>query len=60
MGTFPPSGKLKNEQNLVLFTKGAKNGRWVSYSFLQKQSFFKFCTILQENCGADINDRAFK
>ena len=57
---FHQAGSSQNEQSLVLLTKGAKNGRWVSYSFLQKLSFFKFCTILEENCGADINDKAFK
>jgi len=57
---FHQAGSSQNEQSLVLLTKGAKNGRWVSYSFLQKQIFFKFRTILQENCGADINDKAFK
>tara|TARA_Y100000590_G_scaffold268661_1_gene301727 strand:+ start:414 stop:704 length:291 start_codon:yes stop_codon:yes gene_type:complete len=57
---FHQAGSSQNEQSLVLLTKAAKNGRWVSYTFLQKLSSFKFCRILEENCGADINDRAFK
>ena len=57
---FHQAGSSQNEQSLVLMTKAAKNGRWVSYSFLQKLSSFKFCSILEENCGADINDRTFK
>ena len=32
---FHQAGSSQNEQSLVLLTKGAKNGRWVSYSFLQ-------------------------
>ena len=38
----------------------AKNGRWVSYTFLQKPSSFKFLSILEENCVANINNGAFK
>ena len=57
---FHQAGSSQNEQSLVLLTKGAKNGRWVSYSFLQKLSFFKFYTILEENCGADIINEAIK
>ena len=57
---FHQAGSSQNEQSLVLLTKAAKNGRWVSYTFLQKLSSFKFCRILEENCSADINDRAFK
>ena len=57
---FHQAGSSQNEQSLVLLTKAAKNGRWVSYTFLQKLSSFKFCSILEENCAADINDRAFK
>ena len=57
---FHQAGSSQNEQSLVLMTKAAKNGRWVSYSFLQKLSSFKFCSILEENCGADINNGTFK
>ena len=37
-----------------------KNGRWVRYTFLQKPSSFQFLSILEENCGADINNETFK
>ena len=51
---FHQAGSSQNEQNLVLLTKAAKNGRWMSYTFLQKLSSLKFYSILEENCGADI------
>ena len=33
---------------------------WVAYTFLQKPSSFKFLSIFEENCGADINNRTIK
>ena len=33
---------------------------WVAYTFLQKPSSFKFLSILEENCGADINNGTIK
>ena len=33
---------------------------WVAYTFLQKPSSFKFLSILEENCVADINNEAFE
>ena len=57
---FHQAGSLQNEESLVLLTKAAKNGRWVSYIFLQKPSSFKFLSILEENCGADINNGTIK
>ena len=44
----------------LLLTNASKNGRWVSYTFLQKLSSCKFYSILEENCGADIINRTFK
>ena len=43
-----------------LLTNVSKNGRWVSYTFLQKLSSCKFYSILEENCVTDINDEAIK
>ena len=57
---FHQAGSSQNEQSLVLLTKSAKNGRWVSYTFLKKLSSFKFSNILEENCGADIINGTFK
>ena len=37
---FHQAGSSQNDQSLVLLTKAAKNGRWVSYSFLQVFSSF--------------------
>ena len=33
---------------------------WVAYTFLQKPSFLKFFSILEENCGADIINGTIK
>ena len=38
----------------LLLTNAAKNGRWVSYTFLQNPLSFKRFSILEESCGADI------
>ena len=37
-----------------------KKGLWVGNTFLQKPNSFKFLSILEENCGADINNRTIK
>ena len=42
----------------LLLTKVSKNGRWVSYTFLQ--SSFKFYNILEQNCAVHINNEAIK
>ena len=57
---FHQAGSSQNEQSLVLLTKAAKNGRWVSYTFLQKLSSFKFYSILEENGVVHINNGAIK
>ena len=57
---FHQAGSSQNEQSLVLMTKAAKNGRWVSYTFLQKLSSFKFYSILEEKCVVHINNGAIK
>ena len=44
----------------LLLTNAAKNGPWVSYTFLQKPRSFKRLSILEENGVADINNRRFK
>ena len=44
----------------LLLTNAAKNGPWVSYTFLQKPGSFKRLSILEENCGADIINVTFK
>ena len=38
-----------------MFTNGVKSCCWVSYTFLQKPCSFKFFSILEENCGADLS-----
>ena len=43
-----------------LLTNVSKNGFWVSYTFLQKLSSFKFYSILEENCVLHINNGAIK
>ena len=35
-----------------------KRCRWVKHNFLEKPSFFKFLSILEENCVADINNES--
>ena len=47
---------MKHLNVIFLLTNAAKNGRWVSYTFLQKSSSFQFLSI----CGADINNETFK
>ena len=44
----------------LLLTIAAKVVFWVGYTFLQKPSSFKFLSILEENCGADINNGTIK
>ena len=44
----------------LLLTIAAKVVFWVGYTFLQEPSSFKFLSILEENCGADINSRTIK
>ena len=44
----------------LLLTIAAKVVFWVGYTFLQKPSSFKFLSILEENCVADINNEAFE
>ena len=43
-----------------LLTNATKNGRWVGYTFPQKPKSFKFLSISEENCGADIINGTFK
>ena len=46
---------------LTLFVdKCFKNCFWVGHTFLQKLLSFKRFSILEENCGADIKNGAFK
>merc|ERR1711963_1028465 len=51
---------MKHLNVTFLLTNVSKNGRWVSYAFLQKLSSCKFYSILEENCGADIINTTFK
>ena len=44
----------------LLLTIAAKVVFWVGYTFLQKPSSFKFLSILEENCVADIINETFK
>ena len=43
-----------------LLTNVSQNGFWVSYTFLQKLSSFKFYSILEGNCVVHINNGAIK
>ena len=43
----------------LLFTNDGKNDRLVSHTFLQKPYSFKFFSILEENCDADIINGTF-
>jgi len=43
----------------LLLRNCGKNGRWVSYTFLQNPCSLKFSSILEENCGADIKIGTF-
>jgi len=54
-----PTSRIKHLIVRLLFRSGVKNGGWVSYTFLQKFSFLKFFSILEENCGADIINGTF-
>ena len=55
-----PTSLIEHLNVKLLLTKAAKKVFWVAYAFLQKLSSFKFYSILEENCVADINNEAFE
>ena len=64
LSRFPPSGQLTKWTKFAfwrfLLTNAANNRLWVGYTFLQNFLSFKRFSILEENCGADIKNGAFK
>ena len=55
-----PTSLIEHLNVKLLLTNAAKKVFWVAYAFLQKPSSFKFLSILEENCGADINNGTIK
>ena len=55
-----PTSIMRHLNVRLLLTNVSKNGFWVSYTFLQKLSSFKFYSILEENCVVHINNGAIK
>ena len=55
-----PTSLIEHLNVKLLLTNAAKKVFWVAYAFLQKLSSFKFYSILEENCVADINNEAFE
>ena len=51
---------MMEHSNVRLLLIAATVVFWVDYTFLQKPSSFKFLSILEENCGADINNGTIK
>ena len=52
---FQQVGSPQNEQSLSLQEKTSETCLWVSNTFVQKPCSFKFFSILEENCGADLS-----
>ena len=52
---FHQAGSSQNEQSLSLQEKTSESCLWASNTLVQKPSSFKFFSILEENCGADLS-----
>ena len=55
-----PTSKMEHLNVTFLLTNATKKGGWVGHTFPQKPRSFKFLSILEENCGADIINGTFK
>ena len=56
---FHQAGSSQNEQSLSLQEKTSESCLWASNTLVQKPCSFKFFSILEENCGADIINGTF-
>ena len=57
---FHQAGSSQNEQSLYLQEKTSESCLWASNTLVQKPCSFKFFSILEENCAADIINETFK
>ena len=57
---FHQAGSSQNEQSLSLQEKTSESCLWASNTLVQKPCSFKFFSILEENCAADIINETFK
>ena len=57
---FHQAGSSQNEQSLYLQEKTSESCLWASNTLVQKPCSFKFFSILEENCAADIFNEIFK
>ena len=52
---FHQAGSSQNEQSFSLQEKASESCLWASNILVQKPCSFKFFSILEENCGADLS-----
>ena len=52
---FHQAGSSQNEQSLYLQEKTSESCLWASNNLVRKLCSFKFFSILEENCGADLS-----